>query len=117
MMGALTIYVDINLDSEDDSATERDFDTAEASLAGLPRILSEVVGRRCVQDVQHGGAAHDDTHAPDEWESLITDHSGRLTVIFEPAADYRDRLITIAALACAAVQSWDRLHKTDGGEP
>jgi hypothetical protein len=78
--------------------------------------IEAVVAERVRQDRRHGGPAHDDTHTPQEWYGLLGDHRDRLLDCGgAPAEDYCHRLIAVAALAVAAVQSHDRLAKTEGG--
>lgn len=122
-MGMLTIEVDINFISDGGPDRNADFARAETSVECLPDILTQVTAERCNQDIQWGGAEHDDEHTPLDWEAALDDHVRRLTVgvsgetyviTYAPAPDYRERLIKIAALACAAAQSWDRQNKKEG---
>lgn len=75
------------------------------------------------QDQQWGGPAHDDTHDAPEWLGLIynqivsANHAG--AEVYDPS-QVRARLVKIAALAVAGIQSIDRLHPapeaTEGGD-
>jgi len=89
-------------------ATEYPAAAPEGAVEDLMRVLGFVADERHAQDIQHGGPSHDDTHTPAVWEDLIREHAYRLTDGDGPNQDYRARLIKIAALAVAAVQSWDR---------
>lgn len=74
----------------------------------LPHILGQIETERELQDEQWGGAAHDDTHVADDWTTQITHH---LNAANRDIADYpkfRKRLVKIAALAVAGIQSQDR---------
>lgn len=66
-------------------------------------VYQEVQVERRRQNAQWGGASHDDQHFISNWRTYIRDflegHRG---------PDYRSRMIAIAALAIAAVESWDR---------
>lgn len=72
----------------------------------MQHILEEIKAERSAQDAQWGGAEHDDEHDSSEFCGFIAaqiekcDH-GR-------GPDVRERLIKIAALAVAAVESYDR---------
>lgn len=62
---------------------------------------------RSRQDEKWGGPDHDDEHERDDWTYFIDDKM----VYAEQAesdAEYRRRMIQIAALAVAAVESLDR---------
>jgi hypothetical protein len=83
---------------------------ALGDVYGLTFILEEIATHRFRQDIQHGGPEYDDTHTPRDWEDLIHRHSAYLTDAGGARSDYRDRLIKIAAIAVAAVQSWNRLN-------
>jgi hypothetical protein len=83
----------------------------EDETNSLLSALEQVATERYHQDLQHGGPGHDDTHSPAEWYGLIRTHAAQmLSSCDQPAPDYPDRLIKIAALAVAARQSWDRQH-------
>ena len=76
-------------------------------------IYTELKQERKHQDKKWGGPLHDDTHDEDDWEAFI--HERLLGV---PRFDgglahdpYRHRMIEIAALAIAAIESYDRKHK------
>ncbi|MCA1907896.1 MAG: hypothetical protein LDL39_06005 [Magnetospirillum sp.] len=109
-MGTIIVTVDINFESPDGSASESDFDRAEPSVEGLPDILSRVVGVRIQQDIEAGQVL--EKADPEDWAYALHDEVYDLTEADgTPKPDYRDRLILTAALACAAVQHWDRDHK------
>lgn len=74
-------------------------------------VLSEVAAERARQDEQWGGPEHDDEHVPFEWNGFIglqLDAADRATVKRD-RAQWRERMIKIAALAVAAIESHDRL--------
>lgn len=112
-MGYITIDVDINLSSDDGSATDDDYARAEASIEHLPHILTQVTAERCRLDMNGDGDGA--PHEPVDWELFIQAQiSGLTRADGEPMPGYRDTLIKIAALACAAAQSWDRQNKKEG---
>ena len=95
--------------------------------ASVGRVLAEVRVRREEQDEQHGGPEHDDTHTPIDWDCLVqkallragvnaiamaapprTD--GFISAYRDPATNYEDALLDVAALAVAAIQSSRRKH-------
>ena len=74
-------------------------------------VYDEIRMERNRQDEQWGGRAHDDKHLSDDWLSYIECQLDRVEFYDgeEPDANYRQRLIKIAAIAIAAVESLDRL--------
>ena len=85
-------------------------------LASVGRVLAEVRVRREEQDDQHGGPAHDDTHTPGEWVGFIRRQTALAMGEFIKAVDrgrgtpdrldfYESKLLDVAALAVAAIQS------------
>ena len=84
----------------------------------LANVLSEVASERWRQDQRWGGPAHDDAHSYEEWQDFI-DHqvaAANLEILNETDAEaaqmWRRRMVKIAALAIAAVQSSDRRRAT-----
>jgi hypothetical protein len=84
--------------------------------ASVGRVLAEVRVRREEQDDQHGGPAHDDTHTPGEWVGFIRRQTALAMGEFIKAVDrgrgtpdrldfYESKLLDVAALAVAAIQS------------
>ena len=75
-----------------------------------PTVVMEVLSERAIQDEKHGGPEHDDTHDPSDFDGFIytrATHIGRSDL----DKTYRQAMIEIAALAIAAVQSYDRKSK------
>jgi hypothetical protein len=72
-------------------------------------VLVEVAGERVRQN-EKWGPAHDDAHTPNEWVQLIHDYASWARVMngMGNIAKERERLIQVAALAVAAVESMDR---------
>ena len=68
-------------------------------------IFKEIQFERDRQDKQWGGPEHDDRHFIEDWEEFITDFAGAER---GPMNDFRGRMIRVAALAVAAIQSYDR---------
>ncbi len=75
-----------------------------------PNVLDEVAAERTRQDAQWGGAGHDDAQPTDTFVQLITDYAGwaRVKAREGSSVEARHRLIQVAALAVAAVESLDR---------
>ena len=75
----------------------------------LARVLSEVEDRRKEQDAQWGGPKHDDDHRPSDWARYMRKFISRANKQYPRVkADweiYESRLLDVAALAVAAIQS------------
>lgn len=72
----------------------------------MDKIIEEIRAERAAQDAQWGGPEHDDTHGPDEFAGFIEGQLSKCQYGRGPNA--RERFIKIAALAVAAVESYDR---------
>lgn len=70
-------------------------------------VLDEVAAERRRQDQLWGGEAHDDRHTPYDWFTYLQKQLNRFRV-HKNWSDKRERLIKIAALAVAAIESGDR---------
>lgn len=71
----------------------------------VDRVLAEVREEREAQDVQWGGPEHDDGHTITDWQRFLHERVLRLG---DAGVSDRDLLIQVAALAVAAVESYDR---------
>ncbi len=86
-------------------------------------VLAEIQAERDRQDSKWGGETHDDAHSFDFWVELLRDYAGwaRVMAGMGSVAKARRRLIQVAAIAVAAVESIDRKYGNplpDGdGEP
>jgi|SRR3954470_12278601 len=95
----------------------------------MNEIQEEIKSARLAQDKEWGGAEHDDVHEPEKWCAFIR-HQLRLAdrAACSVATDeitggeeqalidgYRERLIKIAAVAIAAIESVDRVMKKRAG--
>lgn len=86
---------------------------------------TDVIAERNRQDQQWDGPEHDDDHTSYDWSAFIHHHTAKLHLLRRehgrlrgephewvesdgPAPDYRERLVKIAALAVAAIESYDR---------
>ena len=76
----------------------------------LDALLDEVRQERVRQDGKHGGESHDDKNSPHDWERKIARYNGWAAEMFDQGSPdkYRRRMINIAAMALAAVESHDR---------
>ncbi len=73
----------------------------------VPSAIIDVLAEREHQDAQWGGEAHDDTHLKDDWLHFIRKQLDHAFHVGTPGV--RDRLVKIAALAVAAIESHDRV--------
>lgn len=69
------------------------------------KAVSDVVKERKRQDIKWGGPTHDDEHGPEDWERFIMK---RIPLESESDEAFRVRMVQIAALAIAAIESFDR---------
>jgi hypothetical protein len=69
-------------------------------------IYEEIARERKLQDDIHGGPEHDDEHTAEDWVAFICKQAGKSLIGIEHPA--RNRMICVAALAVAAVESIDR---------
>lgn len=78
--------------------------------------IGEVAAERARQDEKWGGAEHDDGHETAVFVQLIEDYAGwaRVMAGMNSPDKARRRLIQVAALAVAAVESIDRKEATNG---
>lgn len=73
-------------------------------------VLAEVAAERTRQDAQWGGPARDDALPLPAFVQLMGDHAGwaRVKLRAGPMVEARQRLVQVAALAVAAVESLGR---------
>jgi hypothetical protein len=76
----------------------------------MTAVLNEVAAERGRQDARWGGKNHDDWHTTAEFAQWIQDYAGwaRMKSLQMERAQARRRLIQVAALAVAAIESMDR---------
>lgn len=79
------------------------------------RLFDEVHKKREEQDKQHGGPSHDDNHEPWDWGAIILRHAGLGmqetvggTVSLDDILRLRRKMVDVAAIAIAAIESIDR---------
>jgi len=72
----------------------------------MDNVFKEIRIERKRQDHQWGGPTHDDEHFEENWENWIIDFAKG----DRGPSSHRDRMIRIAALAVAAIQSNDRIN-------
>ena len=67
---------------------------------------------RVEQDLRHGGPSHDDRRTPYEWLTIIEKYLGRAAdatpMLTNNPKAYREAMIAAAAVAQAAIESFDR---------
>lgn len=81
-------------------------------------VVADVVVELARQDRKWGGASHDDEHAPEEWIDFMRERLDRADEMIGcpeeeqpeigPDAEYRRKLVQVAALAIAAIAALDR---------
>jgi hypothetical protein len=83
-------------------------------------VLDRIADERTAQDAKWGGPSHDDDHAADEWVGFIQDYLNKADSLIGSASDLPEpddvfcrRMVQIAALAVACVQSFDRHHRRE----
>lgn len=85
----------------------------EPSFIEICRAIST---ERLAQDKQWGGAEHDDQHRSADWATYVSKQTKPIREMssFSPASaeEFEERMVKVAALAIAAIQSnCRRLHK------
>lgn len=75
-------------------------------------IFEEISAERTRQDNIWGGPGHDDTHDISDWVLFIKEHARMADPLTPQPEESRRRLIEVAALAVAAIESLDRKPAT-----
>lgn len=90
------------VENDDDEAELSDLETTDARLTVFKAIEDE----RNYQDDKWGGPIFDDTQTEEQWASHIREYANG----FNRASNYafRTRMVKVAALAVAAIESYDR---------
>jgi hypothetical protein len=71
-------------------------------------VITDISKERVQQDEQWGGPEHDDQHTLDDWERFIILQLNLMQLSVPTGRTPRDRLVKVAALAVAAIESLDR---------
>ena len=73
-------------------------------------VIDDVVNERHRQDMKWGGASHDDEHTFSEYVEWIESYAGwaRMMAQMGSMDKARNRMVQVAALAVACVESLDR---------
>jgi hypothetical protein len=79
-------------------------------------LWDEILTERALQDAEHGGPANDDTLTVGDWTALVTQFAGRCYGVARLGRMdlYRSRMIQVAAIAVAALESFDRQNQPPG---
>lgn len=79
------------------------------------KVLEQIRQERDRQDQKWGGPIHDDEHVTADFVQLIEDYAGwaRVMAGMNSPDKARKRLVQVAALAVAAVESIDRKLERD----
>lgn len=90
-------------------------------MSTMLKVLADIRAERARQDTNWGGATHDDDHRPEMWDGLIwryfraaADTFPRDTRAYEMR---RHRLIQVAALCVAHIESMDRAYTAAEAQP
>jgi hypothetical protein len=77
-------------------------------------ILNSIINELAEQDLKRGGPIQDDLHSRKDWADLLQVQISKTRDAHpaSPVKDYRERLIKIAALAIAALESEERLYES-----
>lgn len=75
-------------------------------VPGEPSALADVLAERERQEAKWGGPEHDDRHHPLHWCGFVGEHLARARK--QRGHNYRYQMVRVAALALAAVESFDR---------
>ena len=70
-------------------------------------VYDEIKAERDRQDKQWGGSDHDDHHSRQDWRNYIVEFAKDL----RGRGNFRHQMVCIAALAVAAIESYDRQRK------
>lgn len=74
------------------------------------KVHSEILKERRAQVKKWGGPTHDDTHLRVEWVRFMEEHLFRARKA-QTAKLFRRQVVRVAALAVAALESYDRGDK------
>lgn len=77
------------------------------------RIGAQIAGERERQNDKWGGPSHDLQHGPRDWAAFITEHLGKALSAKRPE-EYRRRMLQVAALSVAAIETLDRQQGGEG---
>ena len=85
-------------------------------ISELNAIIERSLGKelsalRLAQDLAHGGPEHDDMHTPVEWRVFIQIYNNRAEEYASEPGIRESKLLAVAALAVAAIQSSRRKHR------
>lgn len=70
-------------------------------------VLAEIRGERQYQDYLWGGPEHDDKQTERNWTDFIVEYLSGLSPRTKDKG-FRERMVKVAALAVAAIESHDR---------
>jgi hypothetical protein len=76
----------------------------------IPQPYTDIEHKRRQQDIQWGGTTHYYLHSQGDWVQFINNQLSQIHYngVDEPLIDFRERMVDIAALAVAAIESHDR---------
>ncbi len=78
-------------------------------------IIDAIMQERIAQDKKWGGASHDDQHNAWDWIQYIRNQESK-AFIAEDFDEYDSRMVKVAALAIAALES-TRRKRSNGAKP
>ena len=85
----------------------------------LSKLLSEVARERIVQNSMWGGAVNDYYHSRKDWCNFIEAYTkwAWMQIQMQHPNKYRERMVQVAALAVAAIESHDRKMENTPKDP
>lgn len=72
------------------------------------KIMVEACEERIRQDKKWGGSEHDDLHSTHDWYDFIRSQVSENEPFRHNRTEFRRRMVKVAALAMAAIESFDR---------
>lgn len=112
------IDVGAHIELENTGTSDRDCVADIIDAVHQHNVYDDVAAERERQDAKWGGPDHDDEHCPSEFVSFIYEKSNHaVDAVFDKSpTEVRRRLIQVAALAVAAVESLDRKRPKDSAD-
>lgn len=79
----------------------------------MSKLWEEIEIERKAQDEVWGGPEHDDDLTVSDWIALVCKHAGKAFMFPFDGRKFRRQMIRVAAIAVAAIQSYDRAGEED----
>lgn len=89
------------------------------AISPFTNTILDIEKERIRQDARWGGPERDDTNTEKQWVSLIDLYITKAVIALQTdyvdSLDYREELVKVAALAVAAIESYDRKRSAASG--